>query len=47
MDSNIVITKEDDTYIAKDVKTGVADQGETVEEAESNLKSALKLFYEN
>lgn len=41
----VIITKEDDTYIAKDARTNVADQGATIEEALSNLKEALELYY--
>ena len=43
----VIITKEDDTYIAKDVRTSVADQGDTIEEALSNLKEALELYYDD
>ena len=39
------VSKEDDTYIAKDIRTSVADQGETLEEALLNLKGALDLYY--
>ena len=42
----VVISKEDDTYIAKDVRTSVVDQGNTVEEALENLKAALELYYD-
>ena len=42
----VVISKEDDTYIAKDIHTSVVDQGDTVEEALDNLKAALELYYE-
>lgn len=43
----VVVTKEDDTYIAKDVATSVVDQGDTIEEAIGNLKEALELYYED
>ena len=43
----VAILKEDDTYIAKDIRTSVVDQGDTVEEALENLKAALKLYYED
>ena len=45
--TEIVISKEDDMYIARDVKTNVADQGDTVEEALENLKEGLELYYED
>ena len=41
----VIITKEDDTYIAKDVRTNVAGQGDTIEDVLCNLKSALELYY--
>lgn len=41
----IVVVKEDDTYIAKDVETSVASQGNTIEEAMASLKEALELYY--
>ncbi|MBR7089720.1 MAG: type II toxin-antitoxin system HicB family antitoxin [Lachnospiraceae bacterium] len=43
----VIITKEDDTYIAKDVRTNIADQGDTIEEALGNLKQALELYYDD
>ena len=43
----VIITKEDDTYIAKDARTSVADQGDTIEEALCNLKEALELYYDD
>ncbi len=43
----VIITKEDDKYIAKDARTSVADQGDTIEEALSNLKEALELYYDD
>ena len=44
--SAVTITKEDDMYIAKDIKTGIADQGSTIEESLSNLKETLELYYD-
>jgi len=43
----VIITKEDDTYIAKDARTNVADQGVTIEESLSNIKEALELYYDD
>lgn len=43
---NVVIQKEENAYIAKDLRTDVADQGDTIEEALANLKAALELYYE-
>lgn len=41
-----IISKEDDTYIARDARTNVADEGRTAEEALKNLKAALELYYD-
>ncbi len=43
----VVISKEDNSYIAKDLRTNIADQGDTMDEALSNLKEALELYYED
>ncbi len=42
----VVVMKEDEGFVAKDLRTSVADQGDTIEEALSNLKAALELYYE-
>lgn len=42
----VVVVKEDDIYIAKDVGTSVASQGKTIEDAMASLKEALELCYE-
>ena len=43
----VVITREDNVYIAKDIKTSVTDEGDTIEEALANLKEALELYYDD
>lgn len=43
----VIVSKEDDRYIAKDIRTNVVDQGKTAEEALSNLKEALELYYDD
>ena len=43
----IVITQEENWYVASDVVTGVASQGKTIDESLLNLKEALILYYEN
>lgn len=43
----VAIFKEDDMFIAKDLRTCVVDQGDTIDEALSNLKEALELYYED
>ncbi len=44
---NVLITIEGDVYIAKDLRTNVVDEGDTLEEALSNLKEGLELYYED
>lgn len=40
----VVVSKEDNWYIAKCVENSVASQGKTIEEAIANLKEALELY---
>ena len=40
------IHKEDDVYVALCPELDIASQGRTVEEAKSNLKEAVELFFE-
>ena len=42
-----IIQQEDDLYVAKCVENDVASQGNTIDEALSNLKEALELYYED
>ncbi len=46
MTCTVAIIKEDDGYVAKDIQTSVASQGNTIEKALSNLKEALELYYD-
>ena len=46
MAGKVIVTKEDDWYIATDVSSGIASQGKTEEEALANLKEALELYNE-
>ena len=41
-----IFWKEDDTYILKEVSTGVTTQGFTIEEALTNIKEAVNLYLE-
>ncbi len=41
-----IFWKEDDTYIIKEVSTGVTTQGFTIEEALTNIKEAVNLYLE-
>ncbi len=45
--SNVYIVKEDNWYVANSIETGVASQGKSIEEAISNLKEALELYFED
>jgi len=40
-------SKEDDWYVAKCAENNIASQGKTIEEAISNLKEAIELYYED
>lgn len=39
-----IIYKEDDMYIAECPEIGTVDQGETIEQAVSNLQTATQLY---
>ena len=41
-----VIEREDNSYVALCPELDIASQGGTVEEARSNLKEAIELFFE-
>lgn len=45
--TNVLITKEDNWYVASSIETSVTSQGHTVEEALENLKEALELYCED
>ena len=45
--TNVLITKDDNWYVAISSETNVTSQGHTVEEALENLKEALELYYED
>ena len=45
--TNVLITKEDNWYVASSIETNVTSQGHTIEEALENLKEALELYYED
>ncbi len=44
---NVILTHEAPWYVAKCLENSVASQGHSVEEALSNLKEALALYYED
>jgi predicted RNase H-like HicB family nuclease len=41
-----IITEEDGSYVSLNPETGVASQGDTIDEALANLKEALELYFE-
>ncbi|HII81379.1 MAG TPA: type II toxin-antitoxin system HicB family antitoxin [Methanosarcina sp.] len=43
----VSITKEDDFFIARCPELNVTSQGETLEEAEENIKEAIELYIES
>lgn len=44
---NVIIQKEEKWYVAKCLDNNIASQGETIEEAMSNLKEALELYMQD
>ena len=46
MKLNVVVWKEEDMFIVKEVFTGVTTQGESIEEALRNIKEAVELYLE-
>ncbi|MCE4601200.1 MAG: type II toxin-antitoxin system HicB family antitoxin [Desulfurococcales archaeon] len=42
----VIVWREEDTYVAREIATGVTSQGRTVEEAVENLREALELYLE-
>ena len=47
MTRQVIVTKEDDWFVATDIVSHVASQGKTIEKALANLKEALELYYED
>jgi predicted RNase H-like HicB family nuclease len=43
----VAITKEDDFFVARCPELNVTSQGETLEEAEKNIKEAIELYIES
>ena len=43
----VVVTQEELGYVATEISSGVASQGESVEEALAMLREALELYYED
>ncbi len=43
----VIVQKEDNWYVSKCLENSVASQGKTIEEALSNLREAIELYYED
>jgi predicted RNase H-like HicB family nuclease len=43
----VLVQKEENWYVAKCLENSIASQGKNIEEALSNLKEAIALYYEN
>ncbi|MGL4943933.1 MAG: type II toxin-antitoxin system HicB family antitoxin [Thermoguttaceae bacterium] len=43
----ITIHQEENWYVAKDLMSGVASQGKSIESAMENLEEAISLYYED
>lgn len=43
----VIVTQEEDWFIAKDITTRIASQGRTITESLASLKEALELYYED
>ena len=43
----VVISQEENWFVAQDGNSGIASQGKTIPEALDNLKEALELFFED
>ncbi|AIG98378.1 hypothetical protein AFULGI_00016160 [Archaeoglobus fulgidus DSM 8774] len=46
MKLNVIVWKEEDMFIVREVFTGVTTQGKTIEEALENIKEAVELYLE-
>ena len=47
MARQVLFSYEEPWYVAVDLATNVASQGETIQEAKNNLKEALALYFED
>lgn len=43
----VIVQNEDNWYVAKCLENSVASQGKTIEEALTNLREAIELYYED
>ena len=47
MTCQVIVTQEENWFVATDIGTNVASQGKDVTEALNNLKEALELYFED
>ena len=47
MNRPVIVTQEEKHFVATDYGTGIASQGDNMQEALNNLKEALELYYED
>ena len=47
MKITVIVQKEESWYVSKCLENNVASQGKTIEEALSNLREAVTLYYED
>ena len=47
MTCQVLVTKEENWYVATDITSGVASQGHDISSALDNLKEAVELYYED
>jgi len=46
MGFSVIVWKEEDMFIAREVFTGVTTQGKTIEEVMKNIREAVELYLE-
>ena len=44
---NVIVWKEEDMFVVREVFTGVTTQGKTIEEALENIKEAVNYIWKN
>ncbi|RLI70058.1 type II toxin-antitoxin system HicB family antitoxin [Archaeoglobales archaeon] len=46
MKLNVIVWREEDVFVIREIFTGVTTQGKTLEEAVENIKEAVELYLE-
>ncbi len=46
MTCQVIVTQEENWFVATDLATNIASQGKSIAESLDNLKEALELYYE-